>query len=86
MKLPWGFRLLGAVSSRSMNLSQIVLAQSGGYFTLVLVTVVTLIFVYWVSGVAETIVIHLIWLKVNPKLLLVFTLSMLGYLRIIFLS
>ncbi len=54
-EIAMGFSFVGVLlAAGSMNLSQIVLAQSGGILHWYWLPLLPLFFVYWVSGVAET--------------------------------
>lgn len=54
-EIAMGFALVGVLlASNSMNLSQIVLRQSGGIWHWYWLPLLPLFIVYWVSGVAET--------------------------------
>jgi NADH-quinone oxidoreductase subunit H len=54
-ELAMGFALVGVVSAAgSMNLNDIVLAQSGGFWHWFFIPLFPLFIVYWISGVAET--------------------------------
>ena len=54
-ELAMGFALVGVfIASDSLNLSQVVLAQSGGIWHWFFVPLFPLFMVYWISGVAET--------------------------------
>ncbi len=54
-ELAMGFALVGVLMcAQSMNLGEIVLAQSGGFFQWYWLPLFPLLVVYWISGVAET--------------------------------
>ncbi|MDH5432852.1 MAG: NADH-quinone oxidoreductase subunit NuoH [Gammaproteobacteria bacterium] len=54
-ELAMGFALVGVLMcAQSMNLSEIVNAQSGGIFSWFWLPLFPLLIVYWISGVAET--------------------------------
>ncbi|MGX5202891.1 NADH-quinone oxidoreductase subunit NuoH [Aliikangiella sp. IMCC44632] len=54
-ELAMGFALVGVLMcAQSMNLGEIVVAQSGGFFQWYWLPLFPLLVVYWISGVAET--------------------------------
>lgn len=54
-ELAMGFALIGVVmAAGSMNLNDIILAQSGGFWHWFFIPLFPLFIVYWVSGIAET--------------------------------
>lgn len=54
-ELAMGFALIGVVlAAGSMNLNDIILAQSGGFWHWFFIPLFPLFVVYWVSGIAET--------------------------------
>lgn len=54
-EIPMGFALVGVLmAARSMNLSDIVLSQEGGLWHWYWLPLLPLLFVYWISAVAET--------------------------------
>ena len=54
-ELAMGFALVGVVmAAGSMNLNDIVLAQSGGFWHWFFIPLFPLFIVYWISGIAET--------------------------------
>lgn len=54
-EIPMGFALVGVlIAARSMNLSEIVLAQQGGILNWFWLPLFPLAIVYWISAVAET--------------------------------
>ncbi len=54
-EIAMGFALVGVLlAAGSMNLSQIILAQSGGFWHWYWLPLLPLLFVYWISAIAET--------------------------------
>lgn len=54
-EIPMGFALVGVLmAARSMNLNEIVLAQSGGVWHWFFIPLLPLFLVYWISAIAET--------------------------------
>lgn len=54
-EIPMGFAIVGVLmAARSMNLTNIVLAQQGGFYHWYWLPLLPLFIVYWVSAVAET--------------------------------
>lgn len=54
-EIPMGFALVGVVmAARSLNLSEIVLSQSGGFWHWFFIPLFPLFLVYWFSAIAET--------------------------------
>jgi len=54
-ELAMGFALVGVlIAARSLNLSQIVMMQQGGFWHWYFIPLFPLFIVYWISGIAET--------------------------------
>ncbi|MCP3680374.1 MAG: NADH-quinone oxidoreductase subunit NuoH [Gammaproteobacteria bacterium] len=54
-ELAMGFAILGVlIAANSLNLSQIVTAQAGGFWHWFFLPLLPLFMVYWISGIAET--------------------------------
>lgn len=54
-EIPMGFALVGVLmAARSMNLSSIVLSQSGGIYHWFFIPLFPLFIIYWISAIAET--------------------------------